>query len=193
MKAETVRSLEPGGPLLDRTPQNDASPPPRLGRGIVTAVVGARVTVALAGGTEVSAELALALPYAACEGDVLLVIGDGGEFFVIGVLAGRGKTSLELSGDVSLHAVGGTLELSGDAGVRVRGPTIEVHADRLHTVARSVVETFSSLFQRVSEVLHVHAREEVTIVDEGSFKQAKTAAIQTEETVTINGKEIHLG
>jgi hypothetical protein len=198
MKAESVRSLEPRGPLFDGAPQNDArepntSPPARLGRGIVTSVAGAGVTVALADGRQVTAELALALPYAACEGDVLLVIGDDREFFVIGVLAGRGKTSLELPGDVSLRAVGGTLELSGDAGVRVTGPTVEVRADRLVSVARSVVETFSSLFQRVTEVLHVHAREEVTIVDEGSFKQAKTAAIQTEETITINGREIHLG
>jgi hypothetical protein len=151
------------------------------------------VTVALPGGAEVSAEMALALPYAACAGDVLLVVGEGSEHFVIGVLAGRGKTSLELQGDVSLRAVGGTLELAGDEGVRVRGPTVEVHADKLHAVARTVVQTFASLFQRVTEALHVHARQEISIVDEGSYKQAKTAAIQTEETVTINGKEIHLG
>jgi hypothetical protein len=33
----------------------------------------------------------------------------------------------------------------------------------------------------------------VTVVDQGSYSQAKTTAIQTEETVTINGKEILLG
>ncbi len=181
MKGATVRSI----------PQSQASP--RLGRGVVTAVSGGAVTVALAGGEEVSATLALALPYAACEGDVLLVIDDGGEHFVIGVIAGRGKTRLELSGDVAVHAVGGVLELSGDAGVHVRGPVIDLQTDRLQAVARSVVETFSSLFQRVTEVLHVHAHQQVTIVDEGAYTQAKTAAIQTEDTVTINGKEVHLG
>lgn len=185
MKTATVRSL---GPRALPAPTL-----PGLGRGVVTAVRGSTVTVALAGGAEVSAELALALPYAACEGDVLLVIGDGAEHFVIGVLAGRGKTSLELQGNVSLRAVGGVLELAGDEGVRVEGPQVEVKADKLHVIARSVVETFASLFQRVTDVLHVHARQEVSIVDEGSYRQAKTAAIQTEETVTINGKEIHLG
>jgi hypothetical protein len=151
------------------------------------------VTVALVDGTVAKAAFALSLPYAACEGDELLVIGDGAELFVIGVLAGRGKTSLALHGDVSLRAIGGALDLVGDEGVNIRAPVVEVRADKLHSVARSVVETFSSFFQRVSEVLHVHARQQVSIADEGSYSQAKTTAIQTEETVTINGKEIHLG
>ena len=132
-------------------------------------------------------------PYAACEGDLLLVLGQGSEHFVVGVLAGRGKTSLELQGDVSIRAVGGALELSGDEGVRIRAPSVDVQTSALRTVATSVVETFSSLFQRITDVLSVHARQSVTIVDEGSYTQARTAALQTEETVTINGKEIHLG
>jgi hypothetical protein len=183
-----VMGLAPSG-----SPANDGAPP-RLGRGVVTAVgPGPTVTVALAGGAEVAATLALALPYAAVPGDVLLVVGDGAEHFVIGVVDGRGKTSLELRGDVSLRAVGGALDLSGDHGVSIRGPLVSLEAGDLRAVARSVVETFTSLFQRVSEALHVHAREQVTIVDEGAYTQAKTAAIQTEDTVTINGKEIHLG
>jgi hypothetical protein len=154
---------------------------------------GSGVTVALDDGRQVNATFALALPYAACEGDLLLVMSDDSESFVIGVIAGRGKTSLELQGNVALRAIGGQLELSGDEGVQIRGPLVDVHADKLRTVARSVVETFSSLFQRVTDVLHVHARQEVSIVDEGSYQQAKTTAIQTEDVVTINGKEIHLG
>jgi hypothetical protein len=166
---------------------------PRLGPAVVTAADGDAVTVALADGEEVRVTLALALPYAACPGDVLLVIGQGGAYYAIGVVSGRGKTSLAIQGDVSLRAVGGTLELEGDEGVRIRGPAVDVHAGALRTVARSVVETFTTLFQRVTEAVRVHAGESVTIVDEGSYTQAKTAAIQTAETVTINGKEIHLG
>jgi hypothetical protein len=184
MKRGTVRSL---------SPRREESAAPRLGRGVVTAVHGARVTLALTDGAVVEAELALPLPYAACEGDVLLVLGDGVEHFVVGVLSGRGKTSLAIEGDVSLRAVGGVLDLAGDAGVRLSAPSLEVRADKLTTVARSVVQSFASLFQRVTEVLHVHAKEEVAIVEEGSYRQARTAAIQTEETITVNGKEIHLG
>jgi hypothetical protein len=165
----------------------------RLLRGVVAAASGATVVVTLPDGKEASPTFALALPYAACEGDVLLLLGQDSEYFVVGVISGRGKTSLEIQGDVSLRAVGGALSLSGDQGLTLRAPHVEVHADKLSTVARSVVETFTSLFQRVTDVLHTHAREQVSIVDEGSYSQAKSTAIQTEETVTINGKEIHLG
>jgi hypothetical protein len=167
---------------------------PSVERALVTGVGDGVVTVALADGREVQATFALALPYAACEGDVLLVIDPGSEeVFVIGVIAGTGKTSLELQGNVALRAVGGQLQLAGDEGVRVEGPSVEVRTDTLRTVARSIVETTRSLFQRVAEVLHVHAHNQVTIVDEGSYSQAKTTAIQSADTVTINGKEIHLG
>jgi hypothetical protein len=195
MKGAALRSLSPRGARKEREEreEREARDDPRLGPAVVTAVLGDAVTVALAGGEEVRAVLALALPYAACPGDVLLVIGQGGEHYAIGVVSGRGKTSLAIQGDVSLRAVGGALELSGDEGVRIRGPAVDVHTDALRTVARSVVETFTTLFQRVTEAVRVHAGETVTLVDGGAYTQAKTAAIQTEETVTINGKEIHLG
>ncbi len=183
MKAATVRSSREHPEPIE----------PFLGPAVVTRAEGSVVTVAIDGGVEVRALLALALPYAASVGDVMVVIGRGDAYYAIGVLSGRGKTEIAVQGDVRLHAIGGTLELSGDRGVRLRAPVIDVHADALHTVARSVVETFSTLFQRVSEVLRIHAGESQTIVDKGAYTQAKTAAIQTEDTVTINGKEIHLG
>lgn len=198
MSAAVIRSLgararEPGADAASVLHVAGHQGAPRVGRGVVKAVSLAGLTVILDDGREVAATLALALPYAACEGDVLLVLGDERESFVVGVVAGRGKTSLELAGDVSVRAVGGRLDLAGDEGVRVQGPLVEVHAGKLRAVAESVVETFTTLFQRVTDVLHVHAREQVSIADEGSYSQARTTAIQTQDVVTINGKEIHLG
>jgi hypothetical protein len=51
----------------------------------------------------------------------------------------------------------------------------------------------SSLCQRVSDLLSVHAGEAHTVVSGTQLTQAHTAAILTEGTVTINGKEVHLG
>jgi hypothetical protein len=167
---------------------------PVLGPGVVIDAEGDVVTVELSSdGSRVRATLALALPYAAQPDDVLLVIGQGAEHYVIGVIAGRGKTSLELQGDVSLRAVGGSLDLAADEGVRIRAPSVSIEAGALQTVARSVVETFATLLQQVTEALHVKARQSVTQVEEGAYTQAKTIAMQTEETVVVNGKEIHLG
>jgi hypothetical protein len=151
------------------------------------------VRARLRGGVVVSASLALALPYAPVVGDLLLFIGKGEEFYAIGVLHGAGKTSLRLQGDVDLHAEGGVLHLSADKGVRIQAPEVDIETGRLRTVASSVVQKCTTLYQRVSALLSVHAGQSHTVVDEASFSRAKSAAILTEETVTINGKQVHLG
>ena len=164
-----------------------------LGPAEVVTVERTAVMVELPGAGELRAQLAFALPYAPVVGDLLLVIAKGQDCYAIGVLHGAGKTSLRLHGDVDLHAEGGRLRLSGDQGVELRGPELDLVADKLRMVAGSVLQTFSSVCQRVKTLLHVHAGEAHTLVDAGSFAQSKSATILTEENVTINGKEIHLG
>jgi Protein of unknown function (DUF3540) len=175
----------------------EAFPSPRvedyLGPAEVTGTEGRVALAFLPSGQRVHAELALALPYQPLPGDTLLVIGRGASFYAIGVLHGAGATSLELHGDVHLHAVDGRLHLSGDKGVELRGPEVDVAAGALRMVADAVVQRFTSVCQRVSDMLSVHARQTHTLVEEGSYAQSKSATILTEETMTINGKEIHLG
>jgi hypothetical protein len=182
-------------PLAERAPLASAPAPAEeyLGPAVVSARSDAGVRVALSDGRQVEATMALALPYEARERDVLLVIGRGDAFYVIGVLSGSGRTELAFHGDVTLHAVGGVAEITGDAGVRVRGPQVDVQAGALRVVAETVVETLSTLVQRVAESLTVYARSSHTIVEEGAYTQAKTAAIRTEETMSINGKQVLLG
>jgi hypothetical protein len=166
-----------------------------LGPAIVVAAEGCAtgVVVALPDGGEVRAEMALALPYEACPGDALLVIGRRGAWYVIGVLSGSGKTHLALQGDVTLRAIGGVAEIAGDRGVRLRGPHVEVQAGAMRVFAETVVETVTTLVQRVAGALTVSARTSHTMVEEGAYTQARTAAIRTEETMSINGQQIHLG
>jgi hypothetical protein len=150
------------------------------------------VHVALPAGAPVRAEMALAFPYQPVVGDTLLVIAKGDATYVIGVLRGSGRSELSLPGDVELRAAG-ELRLAGDKGVRIDGPEIDIAGQKLRMVADSVVQRFTSVFQRVAEVLSVHAGESHTLVEGAAHTQAKTAAIVTEGTVTINGDEIHLG
>jgi adhesin HecA-like repeat protein len=164
-----------------------------LGPGLVTEVLAAperAVMVSLGGSEVVRAELAVA--YEPAVDDTLLVIGTT-EYYVIGVLAGRGKHVLVSHGDVVVHAVGGALELRGDTALRMTAPSVDVNAGTLRTVARSVVEAFATLHQRVADLLSTHAGQSHTVVEREAITQARSAAIQTEDTVTINGKQIHLG
>jgi hypothetical protein len=164
-----------------------------LGPAEVERVEGCDVHVRIPGAdAALRAEMALAFPYEPAAGDTLLVIGKGDAFYVIGVLRGAGRSVLSLPGDVSLQA-GGELHLSGAQGVRVTGPEIELYTDKLRQVAGAVVQRFTSVVQRVSGMLSVHAGTSHTLVDGASYAQSKSAAIVTKETVTINGNEVHLG
>lgn len=164
-----------------------------LGPAHVVSTSRGAVQARLPGGEVVSARMAMALPYEAAPEDVLLVIGKGEDYYVIGVLDGAGRTALRFQGDVELHATGGALRLSGDQGVQIEGPEVEVRSEKLRMMAGAVVQRFTSVLQRVSALLSVHAGQSQTVVDEASVTRAKSAAILTEETMTINGKQIHLG
>lgn len=155
--------------------------------------VDVRIPASGAGSPEiVRAELALAFPYAPAVGDTLLVIGKEGAHYVIGVLRGAGQSRFSLPGDVGLHA-GGSLHLSADKEISLRSPELEVQADKLRMIAGAVLQTFTTAFKRVKELYSVHAGESHTLVEGASYSQSKSAAILTQETVTINGNEVHLG
>ncbi|WP_438028300.1 DUF3540 domain-containing protein [Sorangium sp. So ce233] len=202
-----VRVDAPGGEDLDRRARGADVPKIGLARAEVAALPGeylgpARVTalveagavaVELPGGQPVAVEMALALPYEPALGDTLLVIGRGESYYAIGVLHGRGRTVLSLQGDVAVHAREGALSLSGDRGVEIRGPELDVQTGKIRMVADAVVQKFTSVYQRVSALLSVQASESHTVVEKTSFTKAKNATILTEETVTVNGKQILLG
>jgi hypothetical protein len=164
-----------------------------LGPAEVVRAEGGTLHVRLRGGAVRQADLALALPYEPAVGDSLLVIGRGREHYVIGVLQGRGHTALTLEGDVDLRAANGRLRVSGDHGVELSGPEIELRAGRLEMFAGAVRQRFASICQRVSDLVSMHAGEAHTVVRGTQLAQAHTAAILTEGTVTINGKQVHLG
>lgn len=164
-----------------------------LGPADVMEVGAGNVVVALPGGRAVTAWMALAVPYQPVTGDVLLVIGRGGSHYVIGVLRGKGQTRLSFQGNVDLHAADGTLRLSADRGVQIAGPEVGIETRRLGVIAGTLVEHLSSVFRRVTGLLSVQAGDTHTIADGTILSQSKTASILTEETVTVNGKQVHLG
>ncbi len=153
------------------------------------------VDVQLPGHRRVQAKLALAMPYRPVVGDELLVVSgsDNDEHWVIGVVHGKGSMRLEIPGDVDLRAVGGKLRLGGDAGVHIDSREITLSSEKLRIVANSLFEKLTTAVTRVQKVLSVQAGERHTVVEGNSLEKAKRATILTEETVSINGKAVHLG
>jgi hypothetical protein len=164
-----------------------------LGPADVRSVEGSDVIVTLPGGAAVRVALAFAFPYAPAPGDVLLVIGKDEAHYAIGVLQGSGQTTLTFPGNVELRAEGGALRLWGEKGVEILGPALGVQVDKIQVIAGAVTQKLGSLVQRVQALLSVQARQMHTVVEESAVTQARSATVLTEETMTINGKEVHLG
>lgn len=164
-----------------------------MGPGRVLSVAGGRVVVRRGDGLEVEVQMALALPYAPREHDVLLLISGSGASYAVGVIHGTGTTSLTVPGDVDVHAVGGTLNLRGDRGVRMHGPAVEVVAERFKVIAERSVQKVTTLYQHVRELWSMKADNAHIAVSNDIHQRSKNATVLTEEVVTMNGKQIHLG
>ncbi len=165
-----------------------------LGPGTVVAVSPAGLTVELPGRGQVKARLAVAFPYEPRVGDDVLVIGRAdGAHWVIGVERSTGPASLTVHGDLEVKAVGGMLTLSADRGVAVGAPDVEIRTQKLRVFAESVLEHATSMAVRVRELYTLFAGQSNSVVEGTHVMQAKRAKVVTEETVSINGREIHLG
>mgnify|MGYP002638151740 CR=1 FL=1 len=164
-----------------------------LGPATIVAAETRVVEVRLEGGRTVSAELALAIPYVPAVDDVVLVLGKDDRYFVVGVMHGSGQTTLSFQGDVKLHASGGSVDIAADRGVRIRGRELSLEAMNLQVIADEATQKFNMLYQRVRGLWRSRSKNSETLVDEAAMTRAKTATILTEETMSINGKQIHLG
>lgn len=164
-----------------------------LGPAHVEDVTPVGVVVRRHDGEVVTARLALQLPYDAAVGDELLVVGAADAHYVIGVLAASGRTHLAVQGDLELHASGGAVSISGDKGVDLVGPEVRIAPKKLLVNAESMIETFGVAVRRVAAMLSEVVGERHTIVHGQSFMKAKSAAILSEETVSVNGKQVRLG
>ena len=184
---------QPADVVPIRQPELGAEPTEYLGPAVVTELEGTFVRVAIPEGESALAEMALAFPYRPVVGDVLLVIGRGGKHWVIGVLSGAGRSTIEVQGDVELRAVDGELALSGDRGVVIRGRSLDVTVEKVEVLAERIVERCATLYQRARELFSVHAKEKLEIVEGQATTQAEGVTIVTEQKVLINGKHIHLG
>lgn len=164
-----------------------------LGPATVTRVGPALLEAELPTGEIVQPQLALAFSFTPASGDSLLVIGEGERHYVIGILSSTGKTDLTFRGDVELRAVGGKVELHGELGVALHGPQIDIKTRKLDVIAEKATEAFGTLFTRVKELMSVHSGQTDTVVRGEWSSRSESAAITSQEVVSINGQEVHLG
>jgi hypothetical protein len=141
--------------------------------------------------TEVAARMAVA-PYRPAPGDEVLVVCNGEDSFVIGVLRIAGTAELTAPGDLKVWSAG-LLDLTGAREARLSGPRISVEALTLRVVARSVTERFESARRWVRECFQVKAGRLRTDVDGACETQAGRIVQCADGSVRIDGESIDLG
>ena len=139
----------------------------------------------------VHATLALAFPYRPTIGDQLLVVGDSHAFFAIGVLAGRGRTTLV--GTAAILAEQGRLRLVGDRGVRLASKRLHIEAERFRSLAVTARQTFGEMRTQVREQLKIEAGEVDELSQKTWLMQARQVVIKSLTGARVKSMKVRLG
>lgn len=160
-----------------------------LGAATVAEIEGDRIRITIPDGS-VWARAALAYPYRPTPGDVVLAIGKE-DYFIIGVLTGRGETVLEVPGKLRLRA--GQVEIVGEEGIQLRSPSITLKTGKLRTIARLALEKFGDSYRWVKGALRTRAGRARTEVKSTYRVTADRIVERAAGDVKIDGRQIKLG
>lgn len=139
------------------------------------------------------AMLALAYPYQPAVGDTVLAVGQGQNWYVIGVLQGTGKTTLLVPGDFEVLAPKGRINLIAGKGFQVKSPEVRITAGKLDLIAKRISERFFDATRWVKNAWQIRAGR-VRTETEGCYQvKARRIIERAEEDVRIDGDKIHLG
>ncbi len=136
---------------------------------------------------------ALAYSYSfECE-DTVLVIGQNDDWYVIGVLKGRGKTSFHVQGDLQFVSTQGSIDLIAPKGISIKSNRITLMASQLSILAKRLSQRLQSLRTNVKNgVTLVAARVSNTVSGSHRLKAGKIVE-RADGDVKIDGRKIHLG
>ncbi len=163
-----------------------------LRAGTVEKVAGSKTLIDL-GSERVWADAAMAVEYQAEPGDQLLVIGSENDWFVIGVLHGRGKVRINGFSGVDIGSAVGEVRLSSGKEISISAPAISMLARGFRGVFETMTNTAKTLVQKVSGSQHISAGQSNTVVKGVSSLNAERVLEKAEKEVRIDGSSIHLG
>jgi hypothetical protein len=139
------------------------------------------------------ARLAIAVAYQPQIGDVVLAMAAGGDWYVIGVLDGRGPTVLNAPGDLVLRAPNGAIQITAGQSCVVTGPAVRVQTTALDLIGGTLHEEFETVRRRITGTLEVRAKAICTAVTDTYRLVARRIVGRGEDSVTIDAPSINLG
>ena len=152
-----------------------------------------RPRVQILGGTCDQAVCDWAIPfrYEPAAGDLLLVLGKGGLYWVTGIVKGAGNSKMAFRGDTTMHAHG-KLNFGGDGGVRLDSPTIKIESKQLDTEADHVVQRIGELDSTMTDTLQERAGECSRIIDGSDEQLAYRHTTVANHGVTMDAELLRL-
>jgi Protein of unknown function (DUF3540) len=163
----------------------------RLGPAVVTSLDGERVTVVFAGATHHS-RLALGYAYQPLAGDLVLIILQEDDAYIIGVLSGRGTTTLTAHGDLTIAAPNGRIQLQAGNGIALAAPKVEVQAQAIEMTAVSLGQRVQSAFLAVTDLLHITAGQRQTRIAGTSMETTERSYHRSDKEVVIQGESVSI-
>jgi hypothetical protein len=139
------------------------------------------------------AQMATTIPYQPASGDLVLAIGHDDQWYVIGVLDGRGETVFTAPGDVRIHAPRGRIELSSAEEITLRSREVKVAAKKLELLAETVFERFAEVTRWVKRAFSLRAGSLRSHVEQTYEMKAERIVERAVEDVTIDGRQVRLG
>ncbi len=158
----------------------------------LAAAEGDGVEVRLPDGPSARARLAFAVPYRPRAGDELLVIGQGGDLYAIGVLKAAGPVELRCEGGFEVRAEG-PVSLVSRRSLAVEAPDVAIRAGRLELAAQRTVQRFRDAYLWLSGLFQVKSRRLRATAEEGLFARGGRTHLKSDGDLSIDGKTIHLG
>ncbi len=148
------------------------------------------------------ARLALAVDYQPETGDEVLVIGeDPQDLYVIGVLKGKGTTTLAVAGDLHLESRKGKIQIQAPGGVQIgsegplelSSPHVNIQAGKLEMTSQRLIQRSQDVYQWFSGLLQTRAKSVRTWVSDVFHVKSRRAIVKGARHVKIAGKRIDLG
>jgi len=139
------------------------------------------------------ATLALGYPYHPVIGDLVLALGQGSNWFVIGVIQGAGKTKFIVPGDFEILAPRGRISLTAGKAFQVKSPDVKITAGKLEFIAKRIFEHFTDATRWVKDTWQIRAGRLRSDVEDDYQLKANRIIERAKADVRIDGDKIHLG
>ena len=139
-----------------------------------------------------SARPALAFAYQPEPGDLMLIIVQGEDAYMIGVLSGRGTTTLAVHADLTLAAPHGRISLRAGDGIDIDAPQVAVHAQTIEMTATTLVQRVQSAFKTFTDLLHITAGRRQTKIEGVSMESTERTYHRSQKETVLNGESINI-